>query len=86
MSGVLGFAATGFVIDTFGSRDLYLMAAGLSLASIGLIIMMARIHRKVITIQNASQPEYVNHLVKVNADSYYRYDNHIMNNSASRKL
>jgi MFS family permease len=86
MSGVLGFAATGFVIDTFGSRDLYLMAAGLSLASIGLIIMMARMHRKVITIQNASQPEYVNHLVKVNADSYYRYDNHIMNNSASRKL
>jgi len=86
MSGVLGFAATGFVIDTLGSGELYLMAASLSLVSISLIYVMSRVHRKVITVKKASQPDYPMRPVEVKADSYYRYDNHIMNNSASRKI
>jgi MFS family permease len=86
LSGVLGFAATGFVFDTLGPGELYLMAASLSMASIGLIYMMSRKRRRVITVQNTQQPDYTKRPLKVKAESYYQHNNHIMNNSASRRI
>jgi MFS family permease len=86
LSGVLGFAATGFVFDTLGPGELYLMAACLSMASIVLIYMMSRKRRKVITIQNTPQPDYTKLPLEVKTESYYQYDNHIMNNSATRRI
>jgi hypothetical protein len=86
LSGVLGFAATGFVFDTLGPGELYLMAACLSMVSIVLIYMMSRKRWKVITIQNTPQPDYTKPPLEVKTESYYQHDNHIMNNSATRRI
>ncbi len=45
VSGVLGFAGAGFMIDTFGANNLYRIAAFLSLVAVGFIGVLSGQHK-----------------------------------------
>jgi MFS family permease len=86
VSGVIGFALTGYMIDTLGTAALYLLGAILAMTSVGLIGLMSRSRRQIKIKRNSAGSDYATIPIKINADTYNSHDYHIIDNSASRKL
>jgi MFS family permease len=86
VSGVIGFALTGYMIDTLGAGDLYLAGSILALVSVGLIVLMSMSRRQIRIKRNPAQADNRMLPVKVSADAYVRHDYHIIDNSISRKI
>ncbi len=86
VSGVFGFAGSGYVIETIGASSLYLIAGFLALASVGLISFMAGPGRQANAKHNLQQSEFREHPKEAKAKLYPRYQDHIINNSGSRRL
>jgi MFS family permease len=64
-SGVLGFAGSGYVIETLGASNLYFIAALLSLVAAGLMGMLAGRRQEVTPDQNIQRLECLTQSVKV---------------------
>jgi MFS family permease len=56
-SGVLGFAGSGYVIDTLGASNLYLIATLLALAAAGLMGALPRQRQEIVPDQNGQRLE-----------------------------
>jgi MFS family permease len=85
-SGVLGFASTGYLIETLGARDLYLISGLLALASVGLIIFMARQRRQPTARRYPEHSDYRRQPTEMRVELNARYDEYIINSSATRKI
>jgi MFS family permease len=86
ISGVLGFALTGYMIDTVGSGDLYLIAAILSLVSVGLVSLMSRTRWQIKINRNIAGSDYTKLPVDVRPERSTGHNYHIIDNSVSRKI
>jgi MFS family permease len=86
VSGVIGFAVTGYMIDTLGTSALYLVGSILAIVSVGLVGLMSRSSRQIKIERKAAGADYAKLPVKINPDTYISHDYHIIDNSASRKL
>jgi MFS family permease len=64
-SGVLGFAASGYVIESLGARDLYLIATLMSIVAVGLIGMLPGRAPDVALGQNEQPLESLTQHIKV---------------------
>ena len=64
-SGVLGFAGSGYVIETLGASNLYLIVTLLSLVAVGLIGMLPGRRQEVAPDRNLPQLECLTQSVEV---------------------
>jgi len=85
-SGVMGFAGSGYVIESLGANVLYLIVALMSLAAVGLIWIMPRKDRRDSSIQNSSQLEYIPRPNEINPETRSPYNNDIIGSSAPRRI
>jgi MFS family permease len=64
-SGVLGFAGSGYVMETLGASNLYLIATLLPLVAAGLMVMLPGRSQEVASDQNGQRLECLTQPVKV---------------------
>lgn len=85
-SGVVGFAGSGYVIDTLGASDLYIIAALLSVVAVGLISMMSKHHQEDTPDRIVQPVELMRQTVEVKIEAYNRFDHDIIDSSSSRRI